>query len=125
MAMGLCFGLSSLSPPALAAVQATGTLGRVVFSSFEHGEIWRLRQACPEARCGLLWDGPAASRLNADDIAQLPADFTLHLPLEEVKARPAFWKPYAPRLVLWGMSRPQEARGLGFRPAALIADGLS
>jgi glycerophosphoryl diester phosphodiesterase len=108
---------------ALAAVRAAGALRRVIFSSFDHGEILRLREACPTARCGLLWDRPEARKLDAARIARLPADFTLHLPLDVVQARRAFWQVHGPRLVLWGMGSPCEAHGLGFAPAILISDG--
>jgi glycerophosphoryl diester phosphodiesterase len=48
----------------------------------------------------------------------------LHLPLNAVKARADFWKPYASRIALWGMKSAKEAEGLGFEPAILIADGI-
>ena len=109
---------------ALEAVQAAGALERVLFSSFDHGEIHRLRQACPGARCGLLWERGEAARLGAAAIARLPGDFMLHLPLEAVLDRPGFWRRYARRLVLWGLRSPRQARPLGFAPAAMITDGL-
>ena len=109
---------------ALEAVRATGALERVVFSSFDHAEIHQLRQACPEARCGLLWDRPAALCLSAADLDRLDPGLTLHLPLDAVRARPDFWRTHAPRLVLWGMGNPSEVANLGFQPAALIVDGL-
>lgn len=110
--------------PALAAVRRAGALRRVLFSSFEHEEIHQLRKACPEARCGLLWDTAEAARLDAAALRGLPAGLTLHLPLCEVKARPDFWRPHQGRLVLWGMASPGEGKELGFRPAAMIVDGL-
>jgi len=109
---------------ALAAVEATGTLERVIFSSFEHSEVFQLWAACHEARCGLLWEEDEAAELDAETLADLPAQLTLHLPLSAIKARPGFWAPYQSRLALWGMASPAEAQGLGFEPAILIADGL-
>ena len=109
---------------ALAAVEAAGALGRVLFSSFEHSEVLQLWSACHEARCGLLWDMEEAAELDAEVLADLPAQLTLHLPLGAVLARPEFWKPYASRLVIWDMKTPAEAAGLGFEPAILITDGL-
>jgi len=108
----------------MTTVRATGALERVVFSSFEHSEIHQLRQACPEARCGLLWDGPAALGLGPADLDRLDPGLTLHLPLDAVRARPEFWRAHATRLVLWGMGHPGEVSNLGFIPAALIVDGF-
>ena len=109
---------------ALAAVEAAGALGRVIFSSFEHSEVFQLWSACHEARCGLLWEEDEAADLDAETLAELPAQLTLHLPLSAVQARPAFWAPHRARLALWGMATPKEAEGLGFEPAILIADGV-
>lgn len=110
---------------ALAAVEASEALDRVLFSSFEHSEVLQLWAACHDARCGLLWEEDEAADLDAEAIADLPPQLTLHVPLSAVKARPGFWKPYASRLVLWGMATPAEAQGLGFAPAILICDGLA
>ena len=109
---------------ALAAVEAAGALGRVLFSSFEHSEVLQLWSACHEARCGLLWEPEEALELDAESLEDLPAQLMLHVPLMAVRARPAFWKAHAGRLVLWGMASAGEAAGLGFEPAILIADGL-
>jgi glycerophosphoryl diester phosphodiesterase len=109
---------------ALAAVEASEALDRVLFSSFEHSEVLQLWSACHEARCGLLWDTEEAADLDAEAIEDLPAQLMLHVPITAVLARPAFWKPYASRLALWGMATPKEAQSLGFEPAILIVDGL-
>ena len=109
---------------ALAAVEASEALGRVLFSSFEHSEVLQLWSACHEAHCGLLWEEDEAADLDEEALEDLPAQLMLHVPLAAVQARPEFWKPYASRLVLWGMATPAEAAGLGFEPAILIVDGL-
>jgi glycerophosphoryl diester phosphodiesterase len=109
---------------ALAAVEASGCLERVIFSSFEHSEVFQLWSACHEARCGLLWEEDEAADLDAEALADLPEQLTLHLPLSAIQARPGFWAPYRSRLALWGMATPAEAGGLGFEPAILIADGV-
>ena len=109
---------------ALAAVEAAEALDRVLFSSFEHSEVLQLWSSCHEARCGLLWEEDEAADLDAEGIEDLPPQLTLHIPLAAVLARPGFWKPYAGRLVLWGMASAAEAKGLGFEPAMLIVDGL-
>lgn len=109
---------------ALAAVEAAEALDRVLFSSFEHSEVLQLWAECPEARCGFLWEAGEAAELTAEELNDLPAALTFHLPLKAVKARPDFWKPFAHRLALWGMKTPKEAAGLGFEPAILITDGL-
>jgi glycerophosphoryl diester phosphodiesterase len=109
---------------ALAAVEASGALDRVLFSSFEHSEVFQLWSACHEAKCGLLWEEDEAADLDAETLADLPGGLTLHVPLSAVKARPAFWAPHKARLALWGMASPAEAKGLGFEPAILIADGI-
>lgn len=109
---------------ALAAVDASEALDRVLFSSFEHTEVLQLWAECHEARCGFLWEVDEAEELTVDELENLPPSLGFHLPLEAVLKRPAFWKPYAQRLALWGMKAPQEAKGLGFEPAILITDGI-
>ncbi len=109
---------------ALAAVEAAGALDRVLFSSFEHSEVFQLWSACHEARCGLLWEEDEAAGLDGDTLGELPVQLTLHVPLEAVQARPAFWAPYQDRLALWGLATPAQAQGLGFEPAILISDGV-
>jgi glycerophosphoryl diester phosphodiesterase len=109
---------------ALAAVEASGALGRVLFSSFEHSEVFQLWSACHEARCGLLWEEDEAADLDQETLAELPDALTFHVPLAAVKARPSFWAPHRSRLVLWGLASPADAEGLGFEPAILIADGV-
>lgn len=108
---------------ALAAVEASGALRRVLFSSFEPSEVLQLWAACPVARCGFLWERDEADSLSAEELDDLPRELMLHPPLASVKARPAFWKPYAQRLALWGMKTPAAAADLGFEPAILISDG--
>jgi glycerophosphoryl diester phosphodiesterase len=109
---------------ALAAVDAAQALDRVLFSSFEHSEVFQLWGECPQARCGLLWETSEAMELEAGELEDLPAALMLHPPLEAVRARPAFWAPHASRLALWGLARASEADVLPFRPAILIADDL-
>lgn len=108
---------------ALATVEAAEALSKVLFSSFEHSEVLQLWAACPEARCGFLWEEDEALDLTAEDLADLPDTLWFHPPLSAVKARPELWRPYASRLALWGMRTPKEAEGLPFAPAILIADG--
>jgi glycerophosphoryl diester phosphodiesterase len=108
---------------ALAAVEAEEALKRVLFSSFEHSEVLQLWAACPEARCGFLWELDEALDLTAEELADLPEALMFHPPLSAVKTNPALWAPYANRLALWGMKAPKEAEGLPFAPAILIADG--
>ncbi len=109
---------------ALAAVEASEALDRVLFSSFEHSEILQLWAACRDARCGLLWDTEETDDLTAEELADLPPQLMLHLPLRAVAKQPEFWRSYASRIALWGMRTPKEADGLGFVPAILIADGI-
>lgn len=109
---------------ALAAVEACTALDRVLFSSFEHSEIFQLWSACPEARCGLLWEKEEALELESDELEALPEQLLLHLPLETVLAKLDFWKPYAKRLVIWDLKSPKQAKALGFEPYGLIVDGL-
>ena len=108
---------------ALAAVEGAEALGKVLFSSFEHSEVLQLWAACPEARCGFLWEHSEAMDLDEEALGGLPQALHFHPPLSAVKARPELWKPHAARLALWGMKTPQEAAGLGFEPGILIADG--
>jgi glycerophosphoryl diester phosphodiesterase len=109
---------------ALAAVEASDALDRVLFSSFEHSEVLQLWAACLEARCGFLWERDEADDLDAESLDGLPEKLTFHVPLASVKKRPEFWKPYAGKLALWGMKTPAEAAGLGFEAAILISDGI-
>lgn len=109
---------------ALAAVEASEALDRVLFSSFEHSEILQLWAACGSARCGFLWELDEALELDAEALASLPEALWFHPPLAAVKADPLRWAPYASRLALWGMKAPAEAAGLPFIPAVLITDGL-
>lgn len=108
---------------ALAAVEACGALARVIFSSFEHSEVLQLWAACPDARCGFLWEPMEADDLEAEELEALPQALTFHVPLKSLRARPEFWAPYAHRLAVWGMHSAKEAAGLEFKPAILIADG--
>lgn len=108
---------------ALATVEAAEALGKVLFSSFEHSEVLQLWAACPEARCGFLWEHDEAMELDAETLSELPEPLHLHPPLSAVQARPALWSPFADRLALWGMKTPEEAAGLPFKPGILIADG--
>ncbi len=108
---------------ALAAVEAAGALDRVLFSSFEHSEIFQLWSACHEARCGLLWETSEAADLDRETLDELPPQLMLHLPLDALKVRPEFWAPHWARLAVWGLATPAQAQGLGFEPAILIADG--
>jgi glycerophosphoryl diester phosphodiesterase len=109
---------------ALAAVEGAEVLDRVLFSSFEHSEILQLWASCHEAHCGFLWETSDAMGLTEEELADLPPQLMLHVPLKAVKARPEFWKPYADRIVLWGLETPAEAKGLGFEPRILIVNGL-
>ncbi len=108
---------------ALAAVEGADALDKVLFSSFEHSEVLQLWAACPEARCGFLWEHDEAMDLDAEALAELPPELHFHPPLSAVKARPELWAPHAARLALWGMKTPAEAADLGFAPGILIADG--
>lgn len=109
---------------ALAAVEASNALDRVLFSSFEFSEVLQLWGECPQARCGFLWEQEEADALTEEELADLPDGLMLHVPLASVQARPDFWRPHASRLVLWGMDSPRQAEGLGFEPAILIVDGV-
>jgi glycerophosphoryl diester phosphodiesterase len=109
---------------ALAAVEASEAMHRVLFSSFEHSEILQLWAACPDARCGFLWETEEADDLTIEELGDLPAQLMLHVSFQAVAKRPSFWKPFASRLALWGIKTPKEAEALGFAPAILIADGI-
>jgi glycerophosphoryl diester phosphodiesterase len=109
---------------ALAAVEASEVLDRVLFSSFEHSEVLQLWAACPTARCGFLWETEEADELTVEELEDLPPQLMLHVPHRAVGKRPEFWRPYASRIALWGLKTRKEAEGLGFLPAIWIADGL-
>jgi glycerophosphoryl diester phosphodiesterase len=109
---------------ALATVEASEALASVLFSSFEHSEVLQLWAACPDARCGFLWETEEADELSAEELEDLPPQLMLHPSLQAVAKRPGFWRPYASRLAVWGLKTRQEADGLGFVPAILIVDGI-
>lgn len=109
---------------ALATVEAAEALARVHFSSFEHSEVLQLWAACPEARCGFLWETGEAMDLTAEELADLPEALWFHPPFGAVKANPGLWAPYAQRLALWGLKTPAPAEALPFKVAVLIVDGL-
>lgn len=109
---------------ALAAVEASEALDRVLFSSFEHSEILQLWSQCLDARCGFLWEEEEADLLEAEELANLPEALFFHIPLKSALKRPDFWKPHAKRLVLWDMKTPIEAKNLAFEAAVLIVDGI-
>jgi glycerophosphoryl diester phosphodiesterase len=113
---------SGVWKPALQAVSRAGAMTKVLFSSFHHSEIWQLRAASPQARCGLLWTVRQALQLTARQLSQLPEDLWLHPHLLAVKARPQLWRDHADRLVVWGMKHPRKAKLPGFEPAVVIAD---
>lgn len=109
---------------ALAAVEASEALDRVLFSSFEHSEVLQLWASCTHARCGFLWETEEAADLTLEELEALPSSLMLHLPMQAVTPRVDFWRPFASRIALWGIKTPREAQGLGFTPAILIADGI-
>ena len=109
---------------ALAAVEAAEALDRVLFSSFEHSEVLQLWAECPEARCGFLWESGEAMELTADELADLPPNLWLHIPLRALLDRPKFWAPHASRIAAWGMQSAAEAMALPFEPGVIIADGV-
>ncbi len=109
---------------ALAAVDAADALDRVLFSSFEPSEVLQLWADCHEARCGFLWDLEEAMELTDEELSELPEALMFHPPIAAVMAKPELWKPYANRLVLWGMQSFSAAKTLPFQPTVLIADGL-
>lgn len=109
---------------ALAAVEAAEALPRVLFSSFEHSEVLQLWAECPEARCGFLWESGEAMELTGDELADLPPELWLHLPLRALLDRPDFWAPHAARIAAWGMKSAAEAKALPFEPGVVIADGV-
>lgn len=108
---------------ALAAVDAADAMDRVLFSSFEPSEVLQLWAECHEARCGFLWDLEEAMELTGEELAELPEALMFHPPIAAVLAKPELWKPYADRLVVWGMRSFSASEGLPFQPAILIADG--
>lgn len=70
-------GDDGLEPRALAAVEASGALGRVVFSSFDPEALVRLRQLSPVAEVAVLWDeGPLPEALR---LAERVGARALHL----------------------------------------------
>ncbi len=109
---------------ALHVVKQEHALDRVLFSSFAHPEIFKLRAACPTARCGLLWTTRQANALTAERLEHLSPEIAFHLPLDAVRSRAAFWAPYRERILLWGIKRASEARTLSFMPAIIVADAL-
>ena len=109
---------------ALEEVKRAAALDRVLFSSFEHSEVFALRAACPSVRCGLLFTTVQTLALRRKELSELPADFYFNLPIEPVRQCARFWSAYRKRIVLWGMRSAAEARILPFEPAIVVADGF-
>jgi glycerophosphoryl diester phosphodiesterase len=107
---------------ALAAVEASDCLGRVIFSSAEHSEILQLWAACPQARCGFIWETDESDALTSEEIFDLPKSLLLHIPLCSVGKRPDFWKQFAGRLVVWGAVSREHVASLGLEPHVCIMD---
>jgi len=110
---------------ALAAVEASDSLGRVIFSSLEHSEILQLWAACPRARCGFIWEAGEANALTEEEILDLPDSLLLHIPLCSINKRADFWKKYANRLVVWDAPDYKSAALIGFNPLAYILDSIA
>jgi glycerophosphoryl diester phosphodiesterase len=105
---------------ALAAVEAHGSMGRVIFSSLEHGEVLQLWAACPRARCGLIWEAGEANIVTEEEIAGLPEPMLLYVPSISIDKRADFWAKYAKRLVVWGLAHYEDAISLAFEPIVCI-----
>jgi glycerophosphoryl diester phosphodiesterase len=107
---------------ALAAVEASGALNRVIFSSFEHSEILQLWSACHEARCGLSWEDDETANLNHEMLSNLPDDLKICISIKAAKARQSFWEHYRSRLIISGAKTIAEADSLGFEPFITTVD---
>jgi len=107
---------------ALAAAEASDSLGRVIFSSSEHSEVLQLWAACPQARCGFIWEADEADVITEEEISSLPKSLLLHIPLCSVSGRSDFWKQFADRLVVWGIESREHLVSLGFEPHVWIVD---
>jgi len=107
---------------ALAAVESSEALSRVIFSSFEHSEILQLWSACHDAKCGLSWDDDETANLNNEMLSNLPDELKICISIKAAKARQDFWRPYKSRLVVWGANDLAEADNLGFMPYIFTID---
>jgi glycerophosphoryl diester phosphodiesterase len=104
----------------LAAVESHEALKRVIFSSAEHSEILQLWAACPHARCGFIWEADEADELTQEEINDLPKALLLHIPMCSISKRPDFWKQFAKRIVVLGVSDRGQVASLGFEPLGII-----
>lgn len=107
---------------ALAAVEASVALNRVIFSSFEHSEILQLWSSCHEAKCGLSWEDDETANLNHEMLSNLPDELKICISIKAARSRRNFWEPYKSRLVIWGAADLAEADLLEFRPSILTVD---
>jgi len=107
---------------ALAAVEAQDSLGRVIFSSLEHSEILQLWAACPRARCGFVWEEDEAGAITEEEVSDLPEALLLHVPINSIHKRADFWKKYANRLAVWGVTDYEHIKSIGFDPFACAVD---
>ncbi|MDR0499191.1 MAG: hypothetical protein LBH03_05600 [Holophagales bacterium] len=105
---------------ALSAVEASDSLGRVIFSSAEHSEILQLWAACPQAKCGFIWEIDEADALTKEEILNLPESLMLHIPAISVEKKPDFWEKYNNRLVVWDLSKYENMASIGFQPTVCI-----
>lgn len=109
---------------ALAAVEASRTLSKVLFSSTDHSSILQLWSSCHEARCGLRWEDDEAFDLDHETLVNLPTQLMIHISLNTVKARPNFWERYQSRLVVWGINDPITVNYSEFKPAIGIIGSI-
>jgi glycerophosphoryl diester phosphodiesterase len=105
---------------ALAAVEASGLIDRVVFSSLEHSEVLQLWAACPQAKCGFIWKEDEADSVTEQEISNLPGALLLFAPVASAHKRADFWGKYAERMVIWNTAGPGDVASLGFEPFLCI-----
>jgi glycerophosphoryl diester phosphodiesterase len=105
---------------ALAAVEAQGSMGRVIFSSLEHSEVLKLWAACPQAKCGFIWEADEADSVTEEELSGLPENLLLHVPLLSITRRPDLWRTHADRLMVWGIGGHEDLNLLDFEPEGCI-----
>jgi glycerophosphoryl diester phosphodiesterase len=105
---------------ALAAVEAQDAIGRAIFSSQEHSEVLKLLAACPQARCGFIWEAEEADSVTEEELSCIPEILLLHVPLQSIARKPDLWRRHADRLMLWGIGGHEELNTLGFEPKGCI-----
>jgi len=110
-----CSGLDDrcLCQSVVRLVQSTGTVGRVLISSFNALCLWRVAEADPTLRRGFLVDPNRPYFLQANVLAPLVSSYSVHLYHQACTPdRVAGWKSRGKQVAAWTVDDPQTSLSL-------------